>query len=33
MSHAIARQEVQSLLDAMALNGRVVSMEGNRDAA
>jgi len=33
MSHAIARQEVQSLLDAMALNGRSVSMEGNRDAA
>jgi chromosome partitioning protein len=33
MSHAIARQEVQSLLDAMALDSRSDSMEGNRDAA
>jgi chromosome partitioning protein len=33
MSHATARQEVQSLLDAMALNDRSAGLEGSRNAA
>lgn len=33
MSHAIARQEVQSLLDAMALYDRGLGTEGSRNAA
>lgn len=33
MSHAIARQEVQGLLDAMALFGQVADAEGSRNAA
>jgi chromosome partitioning protein len=33
MSHATARQEVQSLLDAMALNISSPSIESSRDAA
>ena len=33
LSHATARQEVQSLLDAMALNASAAGMPGSRDAA